>query len=115
MASKSVDEVDVDLDAVAAGRRAHDGADALRGAATSTDDPAELARRHVHLQDGAAAPLLRVDSHGVGLVDEAAHDVVEHRGGGRRGHLVDVVAVVDSVTSSALWTSSTSLMMQPFS
>ena len=46
----SVGEVDVDLDAVAGRRSAHDGADALRRAATAADDPTEVARADARLR-----------------------------------------------------------------
>ena len=74
----SIDEVDVDLDPVAAGRGAYHGPDVLGRATPPADDAAQFPRRHVHLEDRAPAPLLGVDADSVRVVDERPHEVVEH-------------------------------------
>ena len=87
----SVDEVDVDLDGIAGRGSTHDGADALRGAATTADDPAEIAGADLDLQLDPATGLGGLDQHGVGVVDDRADEMGENRGGGGRRHLVGVV------------------------
>src|SRR6185436_2179494 len=80
--SASVDKVDVDLDAVAGGRGAHDGADALRSASTTTNDPAEIAGDDLDLELQAIPAFDGIDPHGVCVVDDRTDDVSQHR---RRG------------------------------
>src|SRR4051812_8362211 len=84
----SVDKVDVDLDTVASGGGAHDSADALRGATTAADHPAEIARADFHLELQPVAVLDGVDLHGISIVDDRSHDMRQHGCCGRRGELV---------------------------
>ena len=83
----SVDKVDVDLDAIAGGRGAHDGADALRSAPTPADDPAEIARADLDLELQTIPALDGIDLHSICVVDDRTDDVGEHCRRSRRGTL----------------------------
>src|SRR5690606_37103929 len=77
----SVDELDVDLDAVARRGGAGHGADGRGHATALADDPAHVAVRDVEVELGATGGVDHLDSHAVGLLDERAGDVLEHRAG----------------------------------
>ena len=68
--NESVDKVDVDLDAIAGGGGTNDGANALGGAATTTDHPAEIARPDLHFQLQAISTFDGVDVYGIRIVDD---------------------------------------------
>ena len=81
------------------GRRAGHGADRLRRAAALADDATHVAGRDPDLELHAAAAVDGLDLDAVGLVDELAHEVLQH--GRRRGRgpavavdLVGGIAVV---------------------
>src|SRR3954454_2763201 len=82
-----IDEVDVDLDTIAGRGCTYDGADALCGAATTADHPAEIARTDLDLQLQAALGWDALDANGLGVVDDGGDDVRQHRGRGGRGQL----------------------------
>src|SRR5690606_37232128 len=81
--ASSVEELDVDLDAVLRGSGAGDGADAGGGAATAADDPTEVAVADAHVEAGAITTRCLVDADRVGVVDDRADDGGEHRSSGR--------------------------------
>ena len=68
--SESVDKVDVYLDTIARGGGTNDRANALCGAATTTDHPAEIARPDLHFQLQAISTLDGVDMYGIRIVDD---------------------------------------------
>ena len=68
----SVDKVDVDLDAIAGGRGAHDGANALCSAATTADDSAEIAGADLHFELQTIPALDGIHLHSIGIVDDRA-------------------------------------------
>ncbi len=76
-----VDEIDVDIDVVVRGGCAHDGANALRGATTATDDTTEIAGSDPNLEKNLVSLAgTGSDLHCVGIIDDAAHDVRQHCG-----------------------------------
>src|SRR4051794_1933380 len=94
---RSVEELDVDLDAVAHGGCPRDGADRGGHPAPLADDPTHVAFADGHVQRGAPAALLDLDLDGVGIVHDRPHEVVEHAAGvpgrDRVGIVVDGVAI----------------------
>src|SRR5690349_8072887 len=70
-----VDEVDPRTAAAGEGR--DDGAEGGRGAAVASDHLAEVVGVHADLEDRAATHLLVADRDVVGVVDDAAHQVLE--------------------------------------
>src|SRR3954451_3550287 len=91
--STSVDEVDVDLGAVAGGGSAHDRANALCSAASAADDATEVARTDGDFQPDATLRLAGGDGHGFGIVHDGLDHMHEHgRGRGcervAHGHLL---------------------------
>ena len=68
--SESVDKVDVYLDTIACGGGTNDRANALCGAATTTDHTAQIAWPDFHFQLQAISTLDGVDLHGIGIVDD---------------------------------------------
>ena len=68
--SESVDKVDVYLDTIAGGSGTNDRADALCGAATTTDHPAEIAGPDFYFELQAVSTLDGVDVYGICIVDD---------------------------------------------
>ena len=75
------------------GGGAHDGADALGGAAAATDHATEIAGPDAHVEAHAATALGAVDLDGGGIVDEGRDDVSEHGSGRGRPDAVAGVVV----------------------
>src|SRR4051794_31902377 len=69
-----VDEIDPDA---APTQRGHDRAQCFRGASGATDHLAEVIRMDAHLEDLTATKGAQVDLDLVGMVDDAANEVVE--------------------------------------
>src|SRR5690242_16402544 len=74
--SAAVDVDDVDAHALAADA-GDDLAQGLRGAPAAADHPAQVVGVHPHLEPAAAAVVDQVDAHVVGMVDDAADQVLD--------------------------------------
>ena len=73
-----VDDVHAGLDAVLGAGHVDQSADGLGRPAPAPDHPSHVIGCHVQAEAQAAAPLLGVDDHRVGLVGERAGQVAEH-------------------------------------
>lgn len=72
-----VDEIDVDLDAIAHGGRTNHRADTHCGATTTADDTAEIAGADANFEKNATIATFGVrDIDRIGIVDDAANDVL---------------------------------------
>ena len=113
----SVDELDVDLDAVADGRSPDHRADRVGDPAPAADDPAHVAVGDVDVELQRGAGVVGLDPDAVGVVDHVADEVLEHRGrrrgvrggllvgddlGALVGGLVDVLAPPDVLPEPAV-------------
>src|SRR5690606_22000315 len=78
-APRSVEELDLDVRAVAAGGRPHDRADGVGHPSPLADDPTHVAGAHAHVEAGAALALLGGYLDGVAVVDELLEEVAQHR------------------------------------
>src|SRR5690606_26586829 len=80
--SCSVFEFDVDVDAVADGGGADDGADGVGHPAPLPDHAAHVVGTDAHLEADPVTLLDLLDAHGIRVVDERRDQEVEDRGGG---------------------------------
>src|SRR5688500_8316652 len=93
---------EVDPRTAAAGEGRDDGAEGGRGAAVASDHLAEVVGVDPDLEDRAATQLLVADRDVVGVVDDAAHQVLESLGQHDQASLLPASsAVTVSVASAA--------------
>ncbi|NYF14445.1 hypothetical protein HDC34_002772 [Pseudoclavibacter sp. JAI123] len=67
----------VDANSAAVGKRGHDGAQRLGGAAGATDDAAEVLGVHTHFEDLAARSRAAVHADIVGVIDDSLDEMFQ--------------------------------------